>query len=122
MIRRPPRSTRTDTLFPYTTLFRSIGRRVRSRDPTEVDAGIVTLVRLGDGRGRDKRDGGDGAAKDLLHNLLPSILPPPPQMLGDDVILHRLVGVQGENRCLPFRFKSAREIAGALIRSANRCS
>src|SRR3546814_2887006 len=26
MIRRPPRSTRTDTLFPYTTLFRSTGR------------------------------------------------------------------------------------------------
>src|SRR3546814_2904208 len=26
MIRRPPRSTRTDTLFPYTTLFRSIER------------------------------------------------------------------------------------------------
>src|SRR3546814_9000398 len=25
MIRRPPRSTRTDTLFPYTTLFRSCG-------------------------------------------------------------------------------------------------
>src|SRR3546814_6399933 len=28
MIRRPPRSTRTDTLFPYTTLFRSLLRRV----------------------------------------------------------------------------------------------
>src|SRR3546814_16761167 len=27
MIRRPPRSTRTDTLFPYTTLFRSDGAR-----------------------------------------------------------------------------------------------
>src|SRR3546814_7289337 len=27
MIRRPPRSTRTDTLFPYTTLFRSLGAR-----------------------------------------------------------------------------------------------
>src|SRR3546814_17445516 len=26
MIRRPPRSTRTDTLFPYTTLFRSDGQ------------------------------------------------------------------------------------------------
>src|SRR3546814_2862854 len=26
MIRRPPRSTRTDTLFPYTTLFRSRGK------------------------------------------------------------------------------------------------
>src|SRR3546814_17638120 len=28
MIRRPPRSTRTDTLFPYTTLFRSYWRMV----------------------------------------------------------------------------------------------
>src|SRR3546814_11709377 len=28
MIRRPPRSTRTDTLFPYTTLFRSTGVHV----------------------------------------------------------------------------------------------
>src|SRR3546814_6686723 len=27
MIRRPPRSTRTDTLFPYTTLFRSLASR-----------------------------------------------------------------------------------------------
>src|SRR3546814_10999202 len=34
MIRRPPRSTRTDTLFPYTTLFRSAAdaRADRSRD------------------------------------------------------------------------------------------
>src|SRR3546814_1426484 len=30
MIRRPPRSTRTDTLFPYTTLFRSGGDRPRN--------------------------------------------------------------------------------------------
>src|SRR3546814_8750738 len=29
MIRRPPRSTRTDTLFPYTTLFRSHPRQQR---------------------------------------------------------------------------------------------
>src|SRR3546814_11210761 len=29
MLRRPPRSTRTDTLFPYTTLFRSLDTRVR---------------------------------------------------------------------------------------------
>src|SRR3546814_1366754 len=28
MRRRPPRSTRTDTLFPYTTLFRSIARAI----------------------------------------------------------------------------------------------
>src|SRR3546814_2048693 len=30
MIRPPPRSTRTDTLFPYTTLFRSIGAIARA--------------------------------------------------------------------------------------------
>src|SRR3546814_7562150 len=30
MIRRPPRSTRTDTLCPYTTLFRSHDRHIRS--------------------------------------------------------------------------------------------
>src|SRR3546814_1879307 len=34
MLRRPPRSTRTDTLFPYTTLFRSLDEdalRIRTR-------------------------------------------------------------------------------------------
>src|SRR3546814_1911546 len=35
MIRRPPRSTRTDTLFPYTTLFRSRG----PDDPGDIRAG-----------------------------------------------------------------------------------
>src|SRR3546814_1300603 len=46
MIRRPPRSTRTDTLFPYTTLFRSwkIGSckrrsRRREKNPGEPAAG-----------------------------------------------------------------------------------
>src|SRR3546814_17052045 len=33
MIRRPPRSTRTDTLFPYTTLFRSEGRLTKTEKP-----------------------------------------------------------------------------------------
>src|SRR3546814_8769000 len=37
MIRRPPRSTRTDTLFPYTTLFRS-RRRKRHRHPRRLPA------------------------------------------------------------------------------------
>src|SRR3546814_6106206 len=32
MIRRPPRSTRTDTLFPYTTLFRSQGQALRAAE------------------------------------------------------------------------------------------
>src|SRR3546814_6576892 len=33
MIRRPPRSTRTDTLFPYTTLFRSLAHGARDAQP-----------------------------------------------------------------------------------------
>src|SRR3546814_15897950 len=33
MIRRPPRSTRTDTLFPYTTLFRSVASQVTALAP-----------------------------------------------------------------------------------------
>src|SRR3546814_2062060 len=47
MIRRPPRSTRTDTLFPYTTLFRSRPRRGRCR----------AAVRR---RGRDRPPSRDG--------------------------------------------------------------
>src|SRR3546814_16449059 len=41
MIRRPPRSTRTDTLFPYTTLFRSrraLEERVTDRLPQRAKA------------------------------------------------------------------------------------
>src|SRR3546814_13904368 len=33
MLRRPPRFTRTDTLFPYTTLFRSLALDLRRRQP-----------------------------------------------------------------------------------------
>src|SRR3546814_9142771 len=36
MIRRPPRSTRTDTLFPYTTLFRSASPRVSPGFPRKI--------------------------------------------------------------------------------------
>src|SRR3546814_16171893 len=39
MIRRPPRSTRTDTLFPYTTRFRS--QRVEQVIDVELEEGLV---------------------------------------------------------------------------------
>src|SRR3546814_3187922 len=42
MIRRPPRSTRTDTLFPYTTLFRS--RRILVMIPTLLVISLVVFV------------------------------------------------------------------------------
>src|SRR3546814_13122288 len=52
MIRRPPRSTRTDTLFPYTTLFRS-GDDVRLLLPVldRVRLVDVDFPRFRDGRG-----------------------------------------------------------------------
>src|SRR3546814_19966019 len=39
MIRRPPRSTRTDTLFPYTTLFRSSNAIVYAKDQRTIGIG-----------------------------------------------------------------------------------
>src|SRR3546814_9652249 len=55
MIRRPPRSTRTDTLFPYTTLFRS------RRDKPDDAGNGAGARRVRDsrerGRARDHRDG-----------------------------------------------------------------
>src|SRR3546814_17016146 len=50
MIRRPPRSTRTDTLFPYTTLFRSyVNIRITREDATAEQkraliAGVTELL------------------------------------------------------------------------------
>src|SRR3546814_7814694 len=41
MIRRPPRSTRTDTLFPYTTLFRSHRERHDRAKVTPAECGIA---------------------------------------------------------------------------------
>src|SRR3546814_17546525 len=54
MIRRPPRSTRTDTLFPYTTLFRSLrgaGRRIERfirgrRELVEVEVAVLLTLGL----------------------------------------------------------------------------
>src|SRR3546814_19788125 len=42
MTRRPPRATLTDTLFPYTTLFRSFGHRREPRilDPRPLDIAV----------------------------------------------------------------------------------
>src|SRR3546814_19506734 len=54
MIRRPPRSTRTDTLFPYTTLFRSTGESKFERelqiDFAAAGDGAALFARSGNGR------------------------------------------------------------------------
>src|SRR3546814_17005870 len=45
MIRRPPRSTRTDTLFPYTTLFRSTVELKDDADPWDDVKATVEVLR-----------------------------------------------------------------------------
>src|SRR3546814_8969197 len=46
MIRRPPRSTRTDTLFPYTTLFRSAAKAAPTSAMARARARAVTVRKL----------------------------------------------------------------------------
>src|SRR3546814_11936440 len=48
MIRRPPRSTRTDTLFPYTTLFRSVAKENRRDTLLAIGAGMMRGGNLGE--------------------------------------------------------------------------
>src|SRR3546814_10611804 len=54
MIRRPPRSTRTDTLFPYTTLFRS--RLDHGVDAIAIAFGIGKTLEHDDRRAFGNRD------------------------------------------------------------------
>src|SRR3546814_8131229 len=66
MIRRPPRSTRTDTLFPYTTLFRSAESSVKV-DPSIADVQVV--LPAPEPNGEWSQPGGN-AAKSMGHLAL----------------------------------------------------
>src|SRR3546814_6837354 len=68
MIRLPPRSTRTDTLFPYTTLFRSVAERPQPR----LHAGPV-VERLLQGAGDAVC--GDGAGQIRGHHHQGTVAP-----------------------------------------------
>src|SRR3546814_15819208 len=86
MIRRPPRSTRTDTLFPYTTLFRSEAERGR-----DVEAIVAIMVELAVGiaieRGQAIAPMGAGIdrAADVERALLALMRPPLQDDLADRI-------------------------------------
>src|SRR3546814_18780307 len=66
MIRPPPRSTRTDTLFPTTTLFRSDGADDRADEPRRSEAHVL-VFRSQQGVGEEAADeGSDDAEQDRL--------------------------------------------------------
>src|SRR3546814_14233607 len=88
MVRRPTRSTRTDTLFPYTTLFRSgdVADLRRAQHPelglhragVAVGAGRAALARLDNPAGVPGAGGGERAGGELdLHDRarVPDALP-----------------------------------------------
>src|SRR3546814_5802059 len=60
MIRRPPRSTRTDTLFPYTTLFRSGCDQILTVE-APASAGAIAVYRIWNADGSPSQQCGNGA-------------------------------------------------------------
>src|SRR3546814_11715451 len=88
MIRRQPRSTRTDTLFPDTTLFRSCHNAFTSVVRSERIAGVIsTATRRAPGPNAASRNSSSG---DVMAVLLPADIPSihsfakPP---GDEMVL-----------------------------------
>src|SRR3546814_1421208 len=66
MIRRPPRSTRTDTLFPYTTLFRSRNRFAPQRFQCSADPFVE--LRIADRHEAREQQPAAGAAHERVRD------------------------------------------------------
>src|SRR3546814_16578165 len=82
MIRRPPRSTRTDTLFPYTTLFRSAVEDIARDDRDQITAYVGDLFGGDREPGQRRIDdrieqGGDSARNGEPHELAEQPVRPP---------------------------------------------
>src|SRR3546814_7779264 len=87
MIRRPPRSTRTDTLFPYTTLFRS------PRNRAAADPAIAGHGKLRRGQPRISRD--DHARHGGAH---PQSQPAEPRILDERGARYHGAGLPGQGQ------------------------
>src|SRR3546814_17688722 len=94
MIRRPPRSTRTDTLFPYTTLFRSVAieaieaERVEDRDEGGVGIARQRVAQRQRAMGRQLGDETVGQRLDTIF------------LLGGLGTRRRSVAADGDHRAL----------------------
>src|SRR3546814_1514867 len=77
MIRQPPRSTRTDTLFPYTTLFRSPIRKLQVRDQRRLVAKVDELLSLCDSMEEQVRER-EWLNAELMASLVHALTEPDP--------------------------------------------
>src|SRR3546814_13961094 len=116
MIRRPPRSTRTDTLFPYTTLFRSTSlnlfeRRQAGYALTPVGEAMLASAiavrdaanRFGEAAGARSRDAGGTVSLTTMEIFAVTILPP---ILRDlraaHPAIHKIGRASGRERVGPY--------------------
>src|SRR3546814_13366745 len=110
MIRRPPRSTRTDTLFPYTTLFRSIGDRADVRFDAyprrHFDATVIQI-----GHGADPRSGTFPVELEIANDHATSAGTLPSGLVGTATIT-----VRGDDSTRSYLPLSALEIGRASCR------
>src|SRR3546814_11240663 len=120
-IRRPPRSTRTDTLFPYTTLFRSHAHRVILGDRDHEDAALIRVALLVRGAaGHAAVDDGVAAGGADQHvDVDQAAVDPDVGLFGGD-IAGRPVG--GDDAALHDARRDDRDIAGAGIAGARDVS
>src|SRR3546814_17866844 len=105
MRRRPPRSTRTDTLFPYTTLFRS--KAGRGRTPHSLDRMI---------------DAAPGHLDDLLRGIVGERIDGVgrAELFGERALFRHRVGGDDAPRAGDFRSVARREPAAAATDARDR--
>src|SRR3546814_11261551 len=114
MVRRPPRSTRTDTLFPYTTLFRSGRQADHIALSPRLDDAVDELEELC--RAEDRIGDAGGLDQLLLGHLRPKVAALEKALRADDRESHMMPHAGGRLR----REKVAAGRLEELHRSAER--
>src|SRR3546814_17533883 len=121
MFRRPPKSTLTDTLFPYTTLFRSARRQSDRLDLAELARAHDEVAQLGDALGHDGCTAPLRHLRDCPEENRRWMLRATQSVIGDLPQAARIVGrehAHDEWECLTVVAKNASDGAGGPIKTS----